>query len=178
MEDAFLVGVLDGLADIDKESQAIWEGELALFAIDGDGQAMDQLHDEVRATRGGGAGVIDGSDPRVIHESQRLAFDIEASDDLEGIHADLDDFEGDLAADGGGLFGPPDEAEATFSQFLAEGIGADVLAGLIGVGGQIGREKVVIKGVIAGCHGHAEKPRPFSDGHGLGFGSGWGAGLI
>jgi hypothetical protein len=52
------------------------------------------------------------------------------------------------------------------------------LAGLIGVGGQVGREKVVIKGVVAGCHGDSEKPRPFSDGHGLGFGSGWGEGLI
>lgn len=108
-----------------------------MFAVGGDGQAMNQLHDEVGATCGGGAGVIDGSNSRVIHECQSLAFDIKSSDDLEGIHADLDDFESDLAADGGGLFGPPDEAKATFTEFLTEGVRADGLAGLIGVGGWV-----------------------------------------
>jgi hypothetical protein len=49
---------------------------------------------------------------RMVHECQRLPLGLEAGDDLPRVHPRLDNLEGHLALDGGGLLGNEDDAEA------------------------------------------------------------------
>ena len=74
---------------------------------------------------GGFAAVEDFGDVGVIHEGQGLAFGFEAGDDLAGVHAGLDELEGDFAADGLVLLGDVDEAHAAFADLFHELVGAD-----------------------------------------------------
>src|SRR5215204_3260063 len=48
--------------------------EADAVAVVGDGDALDQLHHEVRAAGVGGAGVQDLGDVGVVHQGQRLAL--------------------------------------------------------------------------------------------------------
>jgi hypothetical protein len=79
-----------------------------------------------------GAGVQDLGDVRVVHQGQRLAFGLEAGDHGPGVHAELDDLEGDTLVEGHGLIGHIDHAHATFAQFLQELVLADHGAGAFG----------------------------------------------
>ena len=63
------------------------------------GIAFDQLHDEVGPALFGGAGVKHLGDVGMIHEGDGLAFGLEAGEHFLAVHARLDDFEGDHAAD-------------------------------------------------------------------------------
>ena len=74
--------------------------ELVLVAVLGDRDALDQLHDEVRPARVGGACVEHPGDVRVVHHGQGLPLGLEAGDDLAGVHARLDDLEGDRRSTG------------------------------------------------------------------------------
>jgi hypothetical protein len=65
----------------------------------------------------------------VVHEGEGLALGYEAGDDLSGIHAGLDDFQGDAAADRVGLFGHEDDAHTAFADLFEEFVGADRGAG-------------------------------------------------
>jgi hypothetical protein len=65
----------------------------------------------------------------VVHQSQGLALGLEAGDDLAGVHAGLDDLEGDLAVHGLALLGHPDLAHAAFADLLQQLVGADDGAG-------------------------------------------------
>ena len=73
--------------------------EMHRVAVVGDRHALDQLHDEVGAAGVGGAGVEHPGDVGVVHQRQGLALGLEPGDDLPGVHARLDDLQGDLAAD-------------------------------------------------------------------------------
>ena len=59
VDDAFLMGVLDGLADRHEQLQPLPRRQLVVVAELGDGHALDQLHDEVGPAAVGGAGVED-----------------------------------------------------------------------------------------------------------------------
>jgi hypothetical protein len=61
----------------------------------------------------------------MIHQSQRLAFCLEAPDDGLGIHAQLNDFEGDLAADGFFLLSEVHDTAATFTDDLKYSVPAN-----------------------------------------------------
>jgi hypothetical protein len=65
----------------------------------------------------------------VIHDRQGLTLGLEAGYDLARVHAGLDDFERDAAADGLVLLGHEDDAHATFADLLEQLIGADLGAG-------------------------------------------------
>jgi hypothetical protein len=72
----------------------------------------------------------------VVHERQGLTLGLEAGEDFMGVHAGLDEFQCDGAANRGGLVGLPDYAHAPGANPLAEDEGADGTAGLgIGVDG-------------------------------------------
>jgi len=66
----------------------------------------------------------------MVHQRQRLAFGFEAGDDLFGVHAQLDDLEGDAAADRLLLLGHIDDTAAAFADLLKEFVAADTVAGL------------------------------------------------
>ena len=61
----------------------------------------------------------------MVHQGQRLAFGLEAGDDLAGVHAGLDDLEGHLAVNRLGLLGHEHPAEAAFADFLEQLVAAD-----------------------------------------------------
>src|SRR3954453_23733780 len=118
MDDAFLMGMLNRVAALDEEPEGVLGGKLGFVAVVGDADALDQLHNEERPAGGGGTGVEDLGDIRVVHEGERLALLLEACDDVAGVHADLNYLERDTAADGALLFGDPDAAEAALADLL------------------------------------------------------------
>jgi hypothetical protein len=91
VDDSLLMGVLNGLADGDEQLQALLGREMLLVTVAGDGDALDKLHDEVRAAAIRGAGIEHLGDVRVIHDRQGLPLLLEAGNDLGGVHAGLDD---------------------------------------------------------------------------------------
>jgi hypothetical protein len=54
----------------------------------------------------------------VIHESQGLAFGLEASNDASAVHAGLDDLQGDAPADWLFLLGEEDRTHAALADEL------------------------------------------------------------
>ena len=84
--------------------------------------AAHQFHHEIRPAGFRRAGVEDLGDVGMIHHGQGLALGFEAGDDLPGVHAQLDHFERDAAADGFGLFGDIDHAAAAFAELFANSL--------------------------------------------------------
>ena len=125
VDDPLLVGVLDRLADADEQLQPLGGGELVPVAVVGDGDAVDQLHDEVGPAGVGGAGVEHLGDVRVVHQGQGLSLGLEAGDHLVGIHTGLDDLQGHSSPDGTLLLGHVDDAHAPFADLSQELVGAD-----------------------------------------------------
>ena len=144
VDDSLLVGMLDGMAYIDEQAEAGFGRELVLVAELGDRHPLDQLHDEVGPAGGCGSGVEHAGNVGVVHEGQRLPLRLEVGDDLGGIHARLDDLEGDHAADGLHLFGHVDDAEAALADLLEEFVRANDRPGAFG-------ERDVIDGAGLGC---------------------------
>ena len=68
----------------------------------------------------------------MVHHGQGLALGLEAGDDLPGVHAQLDDLEGDTAADRFLLLGHVNHAHAAFADFLEQLVAADHRAGAFG----------------------------------------------
>src|SRR5438309_9970981 len=102
----------------------------------------------------------------MVHQRQRLAFGLEAGDDLARIHAGLDDLQSHLAADGVLLFGDKDQSHAAFADLLHQLVGADDRAGTLGEGMRLsgGDERVSRKLSLSAVYvswlgGH---PRPAS----------------
>jgi hypothetical protein len=94
MDDRFLVRVLHALAGLDKELQPLANLELLLIAILRDRHPRHVLHDEVRLTLGGDAGIEHLGDGRVIHDRERLAFCLKALHDCRVVHSRLDQLQG------------------------------------------------------------------------------------
>jgi hypothetical protein len=139
VNDPFLVGVLDRLADRHEQLQPLARRQAVVVAVLGDGHAVDQLHDEIRPAGFGGPGIEDAGDVDVVHHSQGLALGLEPGDDLLGVHAGLDHLEGNLAADRVSLLGHEDRAHAALADLLEELVRADDRAGAFGDGRLIDR---------------------------------------
>jgi len=54
VDDPFLMGVLDGLADQDEQIKSLARREVGLIAVLGDGNALDEVHHEVGPACGKG----------------------------------------------------------------------------------------------------------------------------
>ena len=132
MDDPFLMGVLERVADGDEEPEPVRGRERGLVAVVGDADAAHQFHDEKRPARGCRAGVEDLGDVRVIHHRQRLPLLPEAGDDFLCVHAELDDFQRHAPSHGLLLLGHPHHAEAAFADLLEELVRADAVAGFLG----------------------------------------------
>ena len=112
VDDPLLVRVLYRLADRDRQLESFAGRQPAFVAEPGDRDALDQLHDEVRAAGVGGAGVENLGDVGVVHQGQGLAFGPEPGEDLAAVHAGLDELEGDRPPHRLGLLGHVDRAHA------------------------------------------------------------------
>ena len=99
--------------------------QLAWSQYSRDRDALDQLHDEVGASRVGRAGVEDLGDIGMIHHRQRLALGLEPGDHLARIHPRLDDLEGDLAVDRLRLLGHVDDPHPALADLLEQLVRAD-----------------------------------------------------
>ena len=87
MDDAFLVRVLDGVANFHEQLQPLLRGESVHVAVVGDGHAFHQLHHEIGPARGGRSAVEDAGDVGMLHHGKGLPFGLETGHDLAGIHA-------------------------------------------------------------------------------------------
>ena len=96
--------------------------------------------DEVRSSRLRRSGVEDLGDTGMVHQGQRLSLGLEASDHLVGIHAQFDDLESHLAADGLLLLGHVDHRHAAFADLLQELVPPDDRAWLLGNRGLLRNE--------------------------------------
>ncbi len=132
MNDAFLVRVLDGLANLNEQIQPFMGGKIVLVAVIGDFDAAHQFHDEIRPAGVRRAGVQHLRDVRMVHQGQRLPLGLESGNDALGVHAQLDDLERDPAANRFLLLGHIDHAAAAFANLLEQFVAADAVAGFLG----------------------------------------------
>ena len=117
---AFLMRVLDSLADRNEQLEPLSRRELGLVAELHQRQAVDQFHHEERLTAGRQAAVEHTGDVGMIHHRQGLPFLLEPRQHRPGIHAGLDQLQRDFAIDRFGLLGDPDLAHSAFADLLLE----------------------------------------------------------
>ena len=132
MNDAFLVRVLNGPANLHEQIKPIMGGKVVLVAVIGDFDAAHQFHDKKRPARDRRARVQDPGNVRMIHQGQGLPFRLKPGDDRLGIHAQLDDLEGDSAPNGFLLFGHINHAATAFADLLQKFVAANAVAGFLG----------------------------------------------
>ena len=68
MDDALLMRVLHGLADLDKQLQPIRRRELMLIAVSRDRLTANQFHNKVGPSTFGGAAVVHFGNAGMIHQ--------------------------------------------------------------------------------------------------------------
>jgi hypothetical protein len=68
----------------------------------------------------------------MVHHRQSLPFGFEASDDVGGVHAGLDDLQSELTPDWNLLFRQIDNSEAAFTDLLHQPIWPNMGAGALG----------------------------------------------
>src|SRR4029079_19697230 len=124
MNDAFLMGVLDGLADWNEQFKALANVEVVLIAVVGDRNTLDQFHHKIGTAARRCAGIEHFGDVCMIHDRQRLTILLETCDDTSRVQSQLDYFEANAARDGLLLFGQPNGAESAFAKALEQAIRA------------------------------------------------------
>jgi len=131
MNDAFLMRVLHGVANLDHEFETFAQRKLVLIAVIGDANATHQFHHEVRASAIGGSSVEHLRDVRMIHHRQGLALGFEARDHLTAVHAGLDHLEGYTASDGFFLFRDVNGTPTAFANLFAQLVPVNRVPGLL-----------------------------------------------
>ena len=124
MDDPFLMRVLNGVTNGLKKLEPFTRCCLHLIAVFGDRDTADQFHDEV-GTPIRRSCIKHSRNIRMFHEGQRLPFGLEASDDLLGIHARLDNLQGDLSLNRFGLFSDINNPHPAFADLFANRVGAN-----------------------------------------------------
>jgi hypothetical protein len=127
MDDALLVRVLDGVADLDEQIQPLLWSRLVLVAVIRDAHAAHQFHHEVRPARVGRARIQHARDVRMIHHRQRLPLRLEPGDDLLVSMPSLMTLSATRRRTGSVLFGHVDHAAAAFADFLEQFVGSPAL---------------------------------------------------
>ena len=120
MNDALLVRMLDSLADLREQLQAVAEAKFLLVAIIRDARSGDQFHDEVRPARFRRASIQHLGNVRMIHPGQGLSLGFEAGDDIASVQTGLDHFECDSPPDRLFLFGKEYDSPTAFPELLLE----------------------------------------------------------
>jgi hypothetical protein len=128
MNYTLLVGVLDGVAELNEKSKAILKRELMGLAVVRNPNSANQLHHEKRTTRCSGPAVQHAGNVGMIHERERLAFRFEPGHDALGVHAQLDHLDGNLAPNGFTLLSPVNHAEAPLADLLQKSVSANAIA--------------------------------------------------
>jgi hypothetical protein len=88
----------------------------------------------------------------VVHQGQRLPLRLEASNDLFGVHAGLDELQRHQALDRFDLLGHPHRAHAAFADRLNQLVRADDMARLLGAVAHVARRRAFVARLM-GCGG-------------------------
>ncbi len=141
MDDSLLVRVLDGMADLHEDRDALIDAEGVSIAVGGDRVTGHVLHHEVGPPLLGRAGVEHPGDVGVVHHRQGLPLGLEAGDDAPGVHPELQDLEGHLALHGGDLLGKIDRTASPLAEMVDQRVGPDLITKDLTdrIGGRIGR---------------------------------------
>src|SRR5664280_1478608 len=132
MDDSLLVRVLDDLANLDEQLEPIFSGNFVLVAVFGDLDSAHQFHHKVWPSRFSRACIQNFRNVWMIHQRQRLSFGFKPCDDAFGVHAELDDFERDAAANRLLLLGHINDPATTFANLLEQLVSANLVAGFLG----------------------------------------------
>jgi hypothetical protein len=115
VNDPFLVCVLDRHAHLAEELQSLLVTDPLEFTVLEKRDPLHQLHHEIGTAARGAPSVEYPGDVGVVHPRERLPLRLEARDHLPGVHAELEDLQGDPPLHGLTLFGHVHLAEAAFS---------------------------------------------------------------
>ena len=118
VNDPFLMGVLNGLANLDKQFQAFAGIQVILVAILRYFDSPDQFHHKKWPPRFSGAGVQHARNVWMIHHGQRLLLGFKPGNHIFRVHAQLDDFERNPAANRLFLLRHINHPAAAFPDFL------------------------------------------------------------
>jgi hypothetical protein len=99
VNDAFLMSVLDSVANLLEELQPLGRGQVVLVAVIRDAYSTDQVHNEKRAAGYSCTRIKHARDIAMVHHGQGLTLSFKARDDLFRIHPGLDDLKGNSAPD-------------------------------------------------------------------------------
>ncbi len=122
--------VFHRVADLEEEVEALTDAEVVGPAIRRDRNAVDEFHDEVRITAGGGAGIQDRRDVGVIELGENAALVLKAAEEEIVDVVVAEDLDGDAffeAAVGSGGF--KNDAHAASAEFLLETVSAELRSG-------------------------------------------------
>ena len=100
MNDAFLMGVLHGVADRNEQMEPLLRREFFVITVLRDRHALDVFHDEKRPAAVGDAGIEHPGDVRMIHDGEGLPLGVESGQNVAAVHAGLDQLDGDRALTG------------------------------------------------------------------------------
>ncbi|HEY7117587.1 MAG TPA: hypothetical protein VH475_13445 [Tepidisphaeraceae bacterium] len=125
VDDALLVGVLDGLADGDEQLETLAGREPVVVAILCERDARDVLHREVRPPRIGDARIHGLGNVGMVQQRERLTLGVEARHDLARVHADLDQLDRDDPAYGLALLALVNHAHPAFAHPFEDAIRSD-----------------------------------------------------
>ena len=128
VDDALLVGVLDGVADADEQFEPLADGQAVLVTEGGDRIAGDPLHHKKRPSGGCRSRIEHPRDARMIHHGERLALHLEAGDDLPVIETHTDQLESHLPFHGGFLLRLIDHAATALAQAADQAVATDAQA--------------------------------------------------
>ncbi len=153
MDDAVVVGELEGVADLGDDGQGLAGGEAAAVDEVAQGDAVHELHEQIKIAAGL-AEVVDGDDVRVVEAGQGLGLAGEALGE-GGVGAALggEELEGDEAAEGflAGLVNHAHAAAAEAGKDLQLGeMRGDLLDRGRGGGGRGGFGKVGLGAEVGG----------------------------
>ena len=126
--------MLHSLAYRHEKVQAFASRQVGLIAVVGDRDPFDEFHHEVRSARFRGPGVEHLGDVRVVHQGESLPLRLEPGNYFLGVHARLDNLQGDLASYRLKLLRHEHHTEPAFANLLQEFVPADHGARALGDG--------------------------------------------
>lgn len=132
MDHTLLVSVLNRFADSDEKRESGFDGQLLLVAVLSDRGSHHHFHHEIGTTGRRRARIQDFGDAGMVHERQGLTLRGKAGDHLIGVHARLDDLQGDPALDRSILFRQIHDPITPTTDFANEAIPSNDIAGLFG----------------------------------------------
>ena len=82
VNNAFLMGVLNSVANLFEELKSSIDGKLILVTEFGERESFHQLHRKERPAKSSGARIVDLCDVWVVHQGESLSFSLKAGHDF------------------------------------------------------------------------------------------------